>query len=211
MRESVVGRHFAKARHEFRFGTRELVFLALAFLLVWGLTFVLGVLVGRELSDSGSNAPRAQATARSDEPGKAEPKAAPGDRLTFYHTLTAPTVELPTTKHGVVEERIVAKERSPSGRVATGAAPAAEAGPEASRRWTVQVSSFRSRTLAEELRRQLIAKGYDTYLVAVDSQDGRVRYRVRVGSFATRGEAEEVAARLRAERNLNPFVTPRTR
>lgn len=204
----MVGRHLSRARHEFRFGTRELVFLSLAFLLVWGLTFVLGMLVGRELSDSGPKAPRAQATVQSDEPGKAESKAAPGDRLTFYHTLTAPTVELPSTKQEVVEERMVVKERAASGRVAAAAAPAAEA---ASRAWTVQVSSFRSRTLAEALRRELVAKGYDAYLVTIDSQDGRVRYRVRVGSFATRGEADEVAARLRAERNLNPFVTTRTR
>jgi cell division septation protein DedD len=77
--------------------------------------------------------------------------------------------------------------------------------------WTVQVSSFRSRALADELRTRLGTRGHDAYLLSAATEEGRVRYRVRVGAFATRVEAERVAAELRAERTLNPFVTPRTR
>ena len=77
--------------------------------------------------------------------------------------------------------------------------------------WTVQVSSFRSRALAEELRTRLQAKGFDAYLVRVATDEGRVWHRVRVGGYATRAEAERVASELRAERNLNPVVTSRTR
>ncbi len=69
------------------------------------------------------------------------------------------------------------------------------------------MSSFRGRSLAEELRGRLAAKGFDAYLVSVTTEDGRVRHRVRVGRFATRSEAERVAGELRAERDVNPFVT----
>jgi cell division septation protein DedD len=77
--------------------------------------------------------------------------------------------------------------------------------------WTVQVSAFRSRVLADELRTRLAARGFDAYVLASASDDGRARYRVRVGAYATRGEAERVAAELRAERGLNPIVTSRVR
>ena len=70
---------------------------------------------------------------------------------------------------------------------------------------------FRSRPLAEELRARLLARGLDAYLLSSATEDGQVRYRVRVGAYASRPEAERVAADLRAERTLTPFVTPRTR
>lgn len=214
----MLGRHLARARHEVRFGTREIVFLSLAFLLIWGLTFFLGMLVGRELSAPRPGSGRSrQAAVVPAEPEKTEKKATQQEHLTFYQALTAPTAELPPAKKGVVEERMVVKEQRSSGQgtappVAApfhGTASAESASP--ARRWTVQVSSFRSRALAEDLREKLAAKGYDAYLVAVETDDGRVRYRVRVGSYATRGEADRVAEHLRGERNLNPFVTTRTR
>jgi cell division septation protein DedD len=79
------------------------------------------------------------------------------------------------------------------------------------RLWTVQVSSFRSRALADELLARLSAKGFDAYLVSVTTDEGRVRHRVRVGGYASRAEAERVAGQLRSERNLSPFVTTRSR
>ncbi len=75
----------------------------------------------------------------------------------------------------------------------------------------MQVSAFRSRALAEELRARLAARGFDSYVFPSITEDGRPRYRVRVGSYPARGEAERVVAELRSERGLNPLVTPRTR
>lgn len=81
-------------------------------------------------------------------------------------------------------------------------------GPDA---WTVQVSAFRSRALAEELRSRLAARGFDAYVYPSITEDGRPRYRVRVGTYPARGDAERAATELRSERGLNPLVTPRTR
>jgi len=39
------------------------------------------------------------------------------------------------------------------------------------------------------------------------ADDGQARYRVRVGSFKARVEADRVAERLRAERSLATYVT----
>ncbi|MBI3458474.1 MAG: SPOR domain-containing protein [Candidatus Rokubacteria bacterium] len=252
----ISGRRALQARHEFRFGTRELVLFAGAFLLIWVLTFVFGVLVGREFASSraagkmttnGGTAVRAQ-------PGKKAERPGSEGRLTFYETLTAPMPEPPATQGPTIEERIVPREppvqapvkaerpaspaapgvsaeRPAAGRsAAAGAARAGGSGRAAGTRsdavpapapaaggapgeslWTVQVSSFRSRALAEELRTRLATRGFDAYLVSVTTEEGRVRHRVRVGAFSTRSEAERTAAQLRAERNLNPFVTTRAR
>lgn len=259
----ISSRRAIQARHEFRFGTRELVIFGAALLLICALTFVFGLLVGREMVPSG--APTAKARAGSPNPSEPAPKATPGrveQRLTFYKTLTAPTPDLPAVGQPAVEEHIVPREepsvgadRKPAptegraapgsvarseppapgraaspggagggGRPAVGARPPAVAAaapvpPPAAvgtvgaepLLWTVQVSSFRSRALAEELRARLVVRGFDAYLLSAATEEGRVRYRVRVGAFPTRTEAERVAAELRAERTLSPFVTPRSR
>ena len=77
--------------------------------------------------------------------------------------------------------------------------------------WTVQVNAFRSRALAEELRARLAARGFDAYVFPSLTEDGRPRYRVRVGAYPARSDAERAATELRSERGLNPLVTPRTR
>lgn len=87
------------------------------------------------------------------------------------------------------------------------AAASAAASPDA---WTVQVSAFRSRVLAEELRARLAARGFEAYVFPSITEDGRPRYRVRVGTYVARSDAERVAGELRSERGLNPLVTPRT-
>jgi cell division septation protein DedD len=263
---TVTARRAAPPRHEFRVGRRELVVFAGATVLVWTLTFVFGILVGRELNGGRSGATGAPAVAA--PPAQVEPTPpvdarkgeAPGseERLTFYKTLTAPTLEVPPPVPPRIEERIVphdpptpapapaavdapARPASPPRPVAVPrmppvaraepverTPPAAPAPPAAApaakvvapeplredapgRAWTVQVSSFRSRALADELRGRLAAKGFDSYLVSLTTEDGRVRHRVRVGGFATRAEAERVAGDLRGERDLNPFVTTRAR
>jgi DedD protein len=257
----------APPRHEYRFGPQELVTCGAAFLLIWALTFVFGLLVGREFAGGARGRagdanpkPALAATAPDAErqppgtPARKPERGGSEDHLTFYKTLTAPTVDLPATTASApkIEERMVPQEaapapaspavelhpspphapapavkslpaspRKPIREPAVAPAPerrpspgpAAGPGPDpaAARPWTVQVSSFRSRALADELRVQLAAKGFDAYTVSVTTEEGQVRHRVRVGGFSTRAEAERVAAELRGERNLNPFVTTRSR
>ena len=266
---AVTSRRAALPRHEFRVGRREMVVFAAATVLVWALTFVFGILVGRELTGGRSGvavAPGAAVPATPPErttAKKVEPAGAGGseERLTFYKTLTAPTLEIPPPVPPRIEERIVPHDPpSTSAPVPERAASPAPASPEAATRpvpvarpvpasrppaiaraepaakavpapkpaaeppraeppredpsaraWTVQVSSFRSRALADELRGRLASRGFDAYLVSLTTEDGRVRHRVRVGGYATRGEAERVAGELRSERDLNPFVTTRAR
>jgi cell division septation protein DedD len=256
----IATRRLSRVRHEFRFGTRELVVIGVVFGLITGLVFAGGVLVGREMARGKKTAKvevvpefRGDGEAlRPDAPVKTAATRAE-EKVTFYRTLTAPTTDLPQVGKPTIEERLIPKEEPtpsafeppkvvpdpprivPERRASKAAEPAA--GPRAVRAakapaspsvsparpspaqlagpgpgsegdaWTVQVSAFRSRALAEELRSRLAARGFDAHVFPSLTEDGRPRYRVRVGAYASRGDAERVASELRSERGLNPLVT----
>lgn len=78
----------------------------------------------------------------------------------------------------------------------TGAAPGS---------FTVQVGAFRSLEPARALAQRLADRGYDAFVVTVDltASGGRgVWHRVRVGHFAERPPAVEVAGRLAGEERV---------
>jgi cell division protein FtsN len=71
------------------------------------------------------------------------------------------------------------------------------------------VGAYKAREPAEALRARLVAAGHDAYVAEIDAS-GSVRYRVRVGSFATRDAAQLSADKIVAsERKLSAFVTAR--
>jgi cell division septation protein DedD len=73
-------------------------------------------------------------------------------------------------------------------------------------RYTVNVASFRERVRAERLSKELEEKGYKPFVAkAVIPQKG-TWYRVSVGRFPSRGEAEALARALKEKEGLNPFV-----
>jgi cell division septation protein DedD len=261
-------RRLGRARHEFRFGGRELAILGAVFCLITSLAFAAGVVVGRDMTRAkGARAeaarehrlPDVESLRGAEAPVKTAATRAE-EKVTFYRTLTAPTQDLPQVGKPTIEERLVPKEEPPSASPTTDVAPeATRVAPEPSRAvserrtpkvseaapgprparaarapvpspvrpgpaqlaassataepeaWTVQVSAFRSRALAEELRARLAARGFDAYIFPSITEDGRPRYRVRIGTYPARSDAERVAAELRSERGLNPLVTPRTR
>ena len=46
-------------------------------------------------------------------------------------------------------------------------------------------------------------------MASVAAQDGQPRFRVRVGTYRSREEAAAVAERIRAQRSLTAFATPK--
>jgi cell division septation protein DedD len=59
------------------------------------------------------------------------------------------------------------------------------------KKWSVQISAAPAKDTADHLVQQLIAKGYDGYVVRAEVK-GQIYYRVRVGHFAAREEAESM-------------------
>ncbi len=75
--------------------------------------------------------------------------------------------------------------------------------------YTIQVGAYKNRRQADDSRQQLASAGLDAYVVTLAAQEGVARYRVRVGTYRSREEAASAAERLRTQRSLTTFVTPK--
>lgn len=76
-----------------------------------------------------------------------------------------------------------------------------------SKKWSVQISAARAKDIADALVQRLKDKGYDGYVVQAEVK-GQTYYRVRVGHFAAREEAESVRQSLaRQEGFRDPYLT----
>ena len=178
-------------------GARRFVFLALAGLVIVSLTFVLGVVVGQKWthgrpphvsSETAKKPPPPSRRALSEAEAVKPPQIQ--EKLTFYQTLTAPLAATPPPpKAESPKPEVTAREESST--------------------YTIQVVAYRASPAAEEMERKLKDAGFDAYVATISGDDGRATYRVRVGSFSTRAQAEQMAERLRSERGLSTFVTTR--
>jgi len=74
--------------------------------------------------------------------------------------------------------------------------------------WTVQVNATTNVQQATELARSLRAKGYEAYTVQAPLH-GQTWYRVRVGRFPTKEQAQELETQLKTKERLDSaYVTP---
>ena len=94
----------------------------------------------------------------------------------------------------------------PAPRVAPSVKPAGRAGAVSRKSYTVQVGSFQDRKSAEHLATKFRRYQYSVSVNRVVLPDSGVRYRVRVGSFATRDDALKVADVLKKKERVEPFV-----
>ena len=195
---------------------------------VLGVTFTLGVVTGRFWPRS--SAPIAVVARGAKEPSR---PTEPAPALTFYQELTAPLssppppvksrsprvepprLETPRAETPGAEASRGEKSDKPdaaSKADAVAAAPATAVAPAkpapGQTTFTVQVAAYKAKEPADALRAKLAAAGYEAYVVQIDTP-GSARYRVRVGSFAARDSAQQVADRIVGERSLPAFVTSR--
>ena len=64
--------------------------------------------------------------------------------------------------------------------------------------WVIQVHALQNRAAADTLVRNLKSKGYPAFLLAPSAGYPQI-YRVQIGGFRDRSEAEKVASRLKEE------------
>jgi cell division protein FtsN len=191
-------------------------------LVVLVLTFGGGLLTGRHLErkaaarvvhdpdapGDATNGTTARARGRTPASDPALPRIQ--EKLTFYQTLTAPLNSgPPDARQGrPASGKPEAQPAVPPAPRPAAVTPALSAGPTSTPDaradtggYTIQVAAYRTHAQAEALRAKL---GADAY-VAEGVVDSAVTFRVRLGAFGTRAEAE--AARL--ERSLGGFITTR--
>ena len=206
------------AFHEIQLNGKQLVFLFMAATVVSVVIFLCGVLVGRGVRAEkvGAQGATAAATVAPDpaaasmpEPAPAAPPSnappAPPDELTYYDRLQreqAPAENLkPVEREEPAAPPAVAVEIPPPA-VAPVSLPSEPAGSG----FAVQVAAFRERQEADSIMQRLVGKGYPAYVLAPVKGAPAAVYRVRVGKFKTRREAEDVAGRLEKEEQFKPWL-----
>jgi cell division protein FtsN len=172
-------------------------------------------------NDSGPTAaeqpPRAAPATRDSAPaspapqGSTSPPEPAEDGADYYKQLTdaepgtAPKVAPPTP----TERRAAATPASAERPVDKPVPPPVSAAPPAAVTaggFVVQIAALRDRTEADTIVKRLAGKGYQAFVVNPVPGKPPV-YKVQVGRFAERGEAEKIAVRLKSEEQYSPWVT----
>jgi cell division septation protein DedD len=78
------------------------------------------------------------------------------------------------------------------------------------RKYTIQAGAFNDISDANALKARLDKKGYKTYITPSETQKHKKFYKVRIGNFATRKEAEIISIKIKKTEGLNTFVTFKT-
>lgn len=96
--------------------------------------------------------------------------------------------------------------KEPPRAITTMPAAAPVSGEPAGSGWAVQIAALNARNEAEAIAKRLSSKGYAAYVVAPADGTPAI-FRVRVGKYPTHREADSIAAKLKKEEQLNPWVT----
>jgi cell division septation protein DedD len=222
-------------------GTLQWIALLTAATIIMGLTFTLGILVGRQWSRPASVTTAAESGARKTvSPGKrgglagadVDPPPMDQKQLTFYQTLTAPlgrgsadaaprhedkaraaSASEPARSDAHAASPTYTSRSEPAAEKSTGGPTSADKGTRAAAEptgpWAVQAAAFKTQAQADALQKQLKQAGFDAYVASATASDGQANYRVRIGTFKSKAEAQRVAERVRGERSLAAFITPK--
>ena len=200
--------------HEIQLNGKQLVFLFMAGTVVAVVIFLLGVFVGRGVraeagaidplvAQQSANVPDIPPVASSS--GSEAPASAAED-LSYPARLgsAAPPREMLRETPSPSEPAARPAEPTPP---APSPAPAASSvpGEPAGDGFAIQLAALGKREEAEGIVRRLAGKGYSAYLMAPQAGAPAV-YRVRVGKFKDRREAESVSTRLQKEEQFKPWI-----
>jgi DedD protein len=211
--------------HEIQLNGKQLVFLFMAATVVSVVIFLCGVLVGRGVrAERAANV--ADQTAATIEPAQQAAAVTPAgsdpttavappptaDDLSYFNRLektTQPTEELKTAPAAATPAAPTPAPPpapKPAAKEAPAPAAARDAPAPAGDGYVIQVAAMKEHGDADAMARRLSSKGYSAFVMPPQSA-GPSMYRVRVGKFKTKREAEAVAARLQTEEQFKPWIT----
>lgn len=223
--------------HEIHLSGKQLVFLFMATTVVAVVIFLCGVQVGRSVPTQRTQEAFADPTPMASAQTPAPPAAAAGppaaeppvppaetDELSYKKRLEGeatakeslkPAPEPPARTAPPVTARA---QPAPAPAPAPAAAPVppapqptattattATTGTPQAGTWVLQVHALRDAKAANGIVQRLSRKGYPAFLVASNAPTSM--YRVFVGRYKDRSEAERVAERLKKEEQFNPWIT----
>jgi cell division septation protein DedD len=221
--------------HEIQLSGKQLVALFLVTTTVIVIVFLCGVKVGRGARDAQVDEPESAPAAATLTPPPVQTAAPPAtelpapaadaqDDLSYHKALQGEGTPQETLKRH--EEPKAAPASPPAAAlkpapaaasaapipVATSAkvpAPAADNLPTAGRSgtWAVQVIATRDRAMAASVLKRLASKGYPAFLVNPPANAKDAYYKVHIGRYNDRGEAEKVSLRIKKEEQFQSWIT----
>jgi len=134
------------------------------------------------------------------------------EEFTFYKTLTEKenkTVSIDVRPRPVEPAPQVVKRETPADagvrpETKTAIKPAAAAGGKI--RYTIQFASYPEKNLAEAEVKKMKKQGYAAFVVAFEQGKG-TWYRVRLGRFTNRTDAEKLLREVKSKEGGSPFIT----
>jgi cell division septation protein DedD len=218
---------------EIQLSGKQLVFSFMAGVVILVAVFLMGLQVGRGVLMARGAPGDSTATAAESEPpppsasttpGSASSPATAGEKLSYAERLGAsepPAESLKTASPAPPEAPPMPRSESPvpvpeaappapspapaPTTTAAASAPAAKSTESGGAGFAIQVAALREADEADAIVKRLAAKGYPAYVVAPAKGTPQV-YRVRVGKFTDRREADTVAARLQKEEQFKPWI-----
>jgi len=212
---------------EIHLSGKQLFALFMATVVVSVVIFLIGVFVGRNvrsqqaaaaerINDSAAAitpAPARQpapAPAAESAPEAVEPPTPPAetDELSYKRrlegqssteSLKAPAAAPPAQRAAPPQAKATAPAPAPAPQAA-GTIGTPQPGT-----WVIQIHVLRDRATANGIVRRLVGKGYPAFLVAAGPPTGS--YKVQVGRYKDRDEAQKVIERLKKEEQFNPWIT----
>lgn len=217
--------------HEIQLTGKQLVFLFMATTVVAVVIFLCGVLVGRgvraerALAEASTAAP--QTGAETPPPAapvtqSGEPSPATSEDLSYAKRLqgeepreqlkkgSQPSAQADTTAEPPTPAEADAEKPQPAApapQQAPAPPTAASAPASGGAGWVVQVAALRDRAAAVSIVQRLTRKGYQAFIVEPTRGAPAPGFRVRVGPFQDRGQAEQASRRLEREEQFKPFIT----
>ena len=220
--------------HEIQLSGKQLVFLFMATTVISVVIFLCGVLVGRGVKGdtltaaeattasaqpSAASTPPASPTA--DAPPAAAPPAGVGDRVTYPNRLDSVAPVAEELKAPREPKSDPPAERAQPKAADTAAAPApiavaqppkptgtASAPAQGARTgvWAVQVVALSDRSAANAVAQRLSGKGYPAFVLSPQAGAAVQHYKVQVGRYPDRSEADQIKTRLKKEEQFAPII-----
>ncbi|HUE88886.1 MAG TPA: SPOR domain-containing protein [Vicinamibacterales bacterium] len=198
--------------HEIQLNGKQLVFLFMAGTVVAVVIFLLGVFVGRGVrTGAGEGDPLVaqQTTQAPDIPSVAsstgsDAPASASEDLSYPTRLGSADAPREVLREAPAPPRSDARQATASPGPAAPAASGVPGEPPGEG-FAIQLAALGKRQEAESIVRRLAGKGYSAYLMA-PAEGGPAVYRVRVGKFTDRREAESVSTRLQEEEQFKPWI-----
>ncbi|MEW6570185.1 MAG: SPOR domain-containing protein [Nitrospirota bacterium] len=183
-------------------------FILTSIIITSSLSFALGYLVGRNVR------PAEQETAAFSQPvvqlpeSQAQDSASVGQPVpeTESHAVNENMQEIQKSEEAVKSSQTeVARQSVEVKSVAPGSDTKARS--HDVKKYTVQVAAFKDFAEAEALKEKLQEKGYKAYVSQVATRKQETIYKVRIGEFAARKDADMLSAKLKKSEGLKSFVT----